>query len=288
MNFPADHWSFRDVDCPACSANAFRPAGWRGGDAHRAKHGIKTRIVRCRSCGLLYPNPMPFPRTGEHYADPDEYFAGHGDPASRLDNFRSIIDRSAQHGASEPMLDIGCGRGESLAAAAALGWDARGVEPSEEFARAGSEALDVQIDIGTVEGRYPDSSFGLVLLSGVLEHVYDPRELLEEAHRILRPGGVLYIDVPNERSLVHRMARVALVSRGRNWTLSLSPTFPPYHVVGWSPGPLRKALDAAGLELRELRGYPLRWIGGRAGYTAERILAPVRLSAGLMAWGARR
>jgi SAM-dependent methyltransferase len=230
---------------------------------------------------------MPFPHDLSHYSDPDDYFVEHGEPKDRVENFAAIIRAAQGFGAFAPMLDIGCGRGESLAAAARLGWEARGVEPSAEFAIEGRRELGVAIDVGTVEGRYSEASFGLVLLSGVLEHVYEPRRLLAEAQRVLAPGGLLYIDVPNERSLLHRCARIAFRATGRDWTLSLSPTFAPYHVVGWSPRPLRRALASAGLELVALRGYPLRWIGGGAGYIVERAAAPLKLSAGLIAWAKR-
>jgi SAM-dependent methyltransferase len=261
-------------------------AGWRGGEAHVRRRGLKARVVRCRGCGLLFTDPVR-PPGGHPYGDPDAYFSRHEEPEDRVLDFASLIRQSARHGGREPLLDIGCGRGESLAAARLLGWRARGIEPSREFAAVGARKLGVEIDIGTVEGRYRDSSFGLVLLAGVLEHVYAPAALLREVHRLLQPGGVVYLDVPNERSLLHRCARATFLATGRNWTLSLSPTFPPYHVVGWSPGSLRAALERAGLEELDMRGYPLRWIGGRLGYAVERAAAPVGLSAGLLAWARR-
>jgi SAM-dependent methyltransferase len=262
-------------------------AGWRGGEAHVRRRGEKSRVVRCRGCGLLFTDPVRTAGGHPRYDDPDEYFSDQAQPEARVAEFVSLIQDSVRHGGREPMLDIGCGRGESLVAAGSLGWDARGVEPSSEFAEVGARRLGVEIDIGTVEGRYEDSSFGLVLLAGVLEHVYGPATLLREVHRLLQPGGVLYVDVPNERSLLHRCARATFLATGRNWTLSLSPTFPPYHVVGWSPGSLRAALERAGLEVLDIRGYPLRWIGGKLGYAVERTTARVRLSAGLLAWARR-
>jgi SAM-dependent methyltransferase len=262
-------------------------AGWRGGEAHLRRRGEKSRIVRCRGCGLLFTDPARPPGGHPRYDDPDEYFSRHADLEARVSEFVSVIQESVRHGAREPLLDIGCGRGESLAAARLLRWEARGIEPSSEFAGVGARRLGVNIDIGTVEGRYRDSSFGLVLLAGVLEHVQYPAVLLREVRRLLQPGGVVYVDVPNERSLLHRCARATFLATGRNWTLSLSPTFPPYHVVGWSPGSLRAALELVGLDVLAIRGYPLRWIAGRLGYAVERAAAPVRLSAGLLAWARR-
>lgn len=183
------------------------------------------------------------------------------------------------------MLDIGSGRGQALAAARELGWEARGVEPSASLCREAAASLGVTVDHGTVAGRYADGSFGLILLASVLEHTYDPMDVLRECRRLLAPGGLLYLDVPNERSLLHRVARPLLRLSGRDWTLSLSPTFPPFHVVGFSPRSLRLALERAELEVIRSRAYPLpSGTGGRIGFHLERALAPLRLSGGMLTW----
>jgi SAM-dependent methyltransferase len=189
------------------------------------------------------------------------------------------------------MLDIGCGRGESLVAARRAGWTARGLDPSPRFAAEGRELFGVQIECAEIHDAEIDSaSVDLVLLSGVLEHVYEPMALLTEAARVLRPGGLVVVDVPNERSLVQRAAQAYLRTRARDWTLALSPTFPPYHVIGFSRRALRFALSSAGLETLELSTYALRLdvhATGRAARMAARLeLVAQRIGAasGLLAW----
>jgi SAM-dependent methyltransferase len=279
------HWHFREVGCPGCGSDRARFAGWRGGDAHVRGLGQKTRIVRCRDCGLLYPNPTPFPTDHSHYSDAEAYFASKEDAATRIEGFRRLMRETADYGGVPPLLDIGCGRGEALVAARDLGWEARGIEPSPEFAKAGAEAFDVEIEVGTFADQHPPDSFGLVLLAGVLEHVYDPGDMVRRVHRVLRPGGLIVIDVPNEQSLMHYLARAAFLATGRNWTLSLAPTFEPFHVNGFSARSLSHTLRGGGFEPVKMKGYPMRWIGGRVGYAVERVTAPRRLSAGLLAWG---
>src|SRR5262249_42185654 len=90
-----------------------------------------------------------------------------------------------------------------------------------------------------------------------LEHLYSPAETLKRVREALRPGGLVFIDVPNECSLLSRIGNAYMRLRGTNWAVNLSPTFPPYHVVGFCPMSLRKLLGLVGLQPLEW-GFP-RW-----------------------------
>lgn len=293
------HWELRPVVCPVCGSARAKRIGFRGGAAHHAGMGIMTPIVRCRRCHLIYPNPTPFPRDHSHYSDAAGYFAVDPFDEGRISAFRSTIEHAANllSRPSGRMLDIGCGCGEALVAASRIGWEALGVEPSEDFARIGQQEYGLDIRIGRIEDlSIPASTFDLILLAGVLEHVYDPVALLGHARAALVPGGLLYLDVPNERSLFHACARMANRARGRDWSVCLSPTFPPYHVSGFSSRSLRTALDRAGFATVELRSYPIdfaaaprvpNWAGLCLKPT-ERVAVRLRRSAGLVGWARRR
>src|SRR5882724_7186867 len=79
-------FEFRPTPCAVCGSDSPRPVGWRGGSAHHGGCGVRTRIVRCRVCSHLYPNPMPFPVGGLDalYTDTDEYFHNHDLEAKKL------------------------------------------------------------------------------------------------------------------------------------------------------------------------------------------------------------
>ncbi|WP_158241542.1 class I SAM-dependent methyltransferase [Novosphingobium sp. TH158] len=95
------------------------------------------------------------------------------------------------------LLDIGCGNGSFLALAEALGWQAEGVEPDPSaVAAAQSGGLTVfQGGVEHYDGR--EKLFDEISISHVIEHVHDPVDLLCSAHRLLRPGGRLYLATPN-------------------------------------------------------------------------------------------
>src|SRR4051794_39810115 len=74
-----DKFVFQDITCAVCGGDSPRVLGWRGGGAHHSAQGVRTRIVMCRECSHIYPNPMPFPNVSldELYTDTDDYFHGH-------------------------------------------------------------------------------------------------------------------------------------------------------------------------------------------------------------------
>jgi SAM-dependent methyltransferase len=245
----ADHWILRPASCPVCGAQEARFLGYRGGWAHRSGQGIAVPIVRCRSCETSYPNPAPYPRDHSHYDEAPDYFAGADDEVT-LAAFAGILAEAAELcGGPGRLLDVGCGLGQSLVAAAAGGWEAIGLEPSSSGVEIDERVL--------VSGLFEPARFDAVLFSGVLEHVFDPVGLLTIAGEVLRPGGIVYVDVPNESGWLQQAGRVALRARRRDWCLALSPTFAPFHVVGFSPRALRTAFARGGLETVRVDGYPL-------------------------------
>lgn len=147
------------------------------------------------------------------------------------------------------LLDVGVGRGENLMAAIAAGWECEGVEPSETFADHVERVSGTKIWRAAIEDcDIPTERFDIVLLSAVLEHLYDPDLVIKKIAEVLRPGGFVLLDVPNEKGLFFKVGNMYQKVRGRQWCVNLAPTFSPFHVFGFSPRPLRKLLAKHGLE----------------------------------------
>ena len=119
-------------------------------------------------------------------------------------NFK-VFFLNANHGGK--LLEVGCGNGFMLKRLANLGWTVEGVDFDINAVRT-ARTMDLNVHLGDLsEQYYPDSTFDAIVMSHVIEHVYDPLALLVECQRILKPGGRLINITPNIDSWGHRMFR---------------------------------------------------------------------------------
>ena len=100
------------------------------------------------------------------------------------------------------MLDFGCGNGEFISLAREFGWKVKGFDMDPNaVSQAKSNNLDV-VKGGIEKLSYEtDSTYDLITLSHVIEHVYETDILINECMRLLKPGGLLWIETPNCRSI---------------------------------------------------------------------------------------
>ena len=251
----AGRWQAHDWPCPFCASRSRRVRGRRGGEAHRGGLGVVSTVVRCRDCGGFYTSPTLVPRDNP-YSDETaaEYFHRHDAEGKREDGRRLARRASAIAGRTGALLEIGCGRGDLLQGARDEGWDVYGVEMTPAFADE-AERKGVRVERGPAEeARLLDERrFDAIFFAAVLEHLYRPVEVLRRARAALVPGGALFVDVPNEGSLAMALGHLYMRARGRDWSVNLSPTFSPFHVVGFTPRSLRRVLAGSGFEVVEMR-----------------------------------
>lgn len=247
-------FNFKEIRCPVCGVDEPKFLGWRGGEAHQGGVGVKTAIVRCANCSHQYPNPMPFPNKSleEVYVNAEEYFRGH-DVERKKQNGLNLMSQFEQRlGKKGRALDVGCGIGEILWAAVNSGWNAEGIDTSREFIEIGKEKLGVEGKVSTLEdAHYPNNHFDAVIMSGIIEHLYEPLETLKEIHRILKPNGWFWFDAPNEDGLYMKAGNLYMRLRGNDWVVTLAPTFPPFHVQGFNVKSLKTIIKRAGFELKD-------------------------------------
>ena len=227
-------------------------------------------IVRCPACSHMQLERFPSDaELGEAYGEAasEDYVE---EEAGQRATARMALERIEAHAPKGALLDLGCWVGFLLAEARERGWETVGIEPSEF---ASSYARDkLGLDVRTEDlfaAELPEAHFSAIVLGDVIEHLPRPDDALARIEKLLAPGGVLYMAVPNAGS---RLARVM----GARWW-SVIPTHVQYFTrqslftllrrCGWEPlyaGTAPKAFSVR---------YYLERIGG---YSAPAAKALVR------------
>jgi SAM-dependent methyltransferase len=227
------------VQCPVCEDHSV---------SQERSYGV-FRLLRCTGCGLVYAWPR---KTSAGLYD--EAYSSAGVYREYLE----LSDRAAQAHLTWAMrrffskvpvngrlLDVGCSTGAFLLAASRRGWDVRGVDVSAQAAAIAARVSEAPTMVGTL-ADVQDQAFDAITAWETLEHVTEPRSFLTDAQRLLKPGGVLAISVPNWRSpWMRRSANV------EHW--------PPYHLTFWEPGTLRDLFRRAGFMGIDIREKPFAW-----------------------------
>jgi SAM-dependent methyltransferase len=190
------------LECNGCGANDYRQLRVYPGFAD-------TDLVACRRCGLMQAQPLPTddflwdyynsnfgndPSQGFSMTDKNE--AGFRTRAMHQLNFiREFVELD---GRGRRVIDVGCHAGSLLSLFKERGWEVVGIDPNprSEYGKKWY-GIDVIRKL-FAPGLFEASSFDAVLHSHALEHVRDPRGYLAEFHRILKPGGFAFVEVPNE------------------------------------------------------------------------------------------
>ncbi|MEK7614413.1 MAG: sugar nucleotide-binding protein [Patescibacteria group bacterium] len=110
------------------------------------------------------------------------------------DNLKLCLDKNP---AETKVLDFGCGSGIFVDELAKQGYQAYGLDISEEAVKFGM--LQGVKNLGAIDAHkinFPDNTFDAVFTLDVLEHLEDEKWALDEIRRVLKPGGVAIIMVP--------------------------------------------------------------------------------------------
>ncbi len=171
-------------------------------------------LLSCNACGQLVSqiSEEDYLRSMQAFDDagfnlPDARAAARRarHAASRLARIRALLggrlDRRPR------LVDVGCSRGDFVAAATASAFDAEGVEPAPQIAAAARTA-GRKVHTGLLEEQqFADAQFDAVSLFEVVEHLRAPLVLLRECRRILRPGGVMLLSTGNAASWTARVMK---------------------------------------------------------------------------------
>jgi len=219
-------------------------------------------IFLCAHCGL--EQTLPRPSVSELKRLYETYYNFGGETGTRYTRWRerfffsflnrlwSLLDGDIsfyQRRGTGRLLDIGCNEGRGLRIYRGNGFQVEGLELNE---RAAALARKSGFTVHTclLQDFVPTNAYRVAVLSNVLEHSLDPRQMLQDVHRVLAAGGQVWISCPNSESWLRR----ALGRSWINWHV-------PFHITHFSAATLRRLLESAGYARIEVRQItPAVWV----------------------------
>ncbi|MCZ2278353.1 MAG: class I SAM-dependent methyltransferase [Bacteroidia bacterium] len=167
-------------------------------------------IAACMGCGLKFTNPRPDLDSIGSYYKSEEYISHSGSGKGLIPRIYRLVqgynlNLKYQHVKKMTrlnkgrLLDYGCGRGDFLKLMQKKGWQVQGIEPSAD---AVSIASSTGIEVGNPSSvsLLSDHCFDVISLWHVLEHIHELNQAISQFKRMLKPGGLLVIAVPNYKS----------------------------------------------------------------------------------------
>ncbi|HVY31474.1 MAG TPA: class I SAM-dependent methyltransferase [Polyangiaceae bacterium] len=213
----------------------------------------RPKLVRCQDCSVIYlsdDRPERIHTRDEDYVRARILLTYNDPPREQARLFRARLERAARQVRGRRVLDIGCGNGAFLMISKQAGWEPLGLDisttPRELMAPHGIEVA-VQDPVTFLE-RHP-ASFDLIHMNHTLEHMPDAAETVLATRRALAPGGLLYVEVPNEfDNLVYRTLELLGRKRRRGsiFGRSAAPEYPSPHVYFFNKHSLARLASRAG------------------------------------------
>lgn len=211
-------------------------------------------VAACGSCGLEQLAPPPSQEELDRLYERRYNFGG--ERGTSYTSLRSRFFRSSLYRiwiaidgdiffhnikGSGRLLDIGCNEGRGLRFHRRNGWEAEGLE-TNPVAAAEARRRGFTVHVMPVREFAPGRLYDAVVLSNVLEHSLDPRDLLRHARRLLNAGGRLWVSAPNGASALRSVF-------GRSWI----HWHVPFHVVHFTGRTLQRVLEEAGFDVLSMR-----------------------------------
>ena len=250
--------------------------------------------VYCPSCDLVQTAPLPTSAELKEYYE--KYYNFGGERLTLYTRLRHLflfsflyrlwlaVDGDISFHRKKGtglLLDLGCNEGRGLLFYQRNGFQVEGLELNATAAQA-ARSRGFIVYGQPLQQLEKENAYDVVVLSNVLEHSFDPSEMLRHVHRVLKPGGQAWISCPNSESWLRSVF-------GRHWI----NWHVPFHLVHFTQRSLRKLLETTGFSALEvLQETPAVWathstlvrLFGRKGRPTRQLRNPLLIIVFMLVW----
>jgi 2-polyprenyl-3-methyl-5-hydroxy-6-metoxy-1,4-benzoquinol methylase len=240
--------------CPLCSSEKI------GLQFNCTDHFISKKefpVFKCAGCGFSFTQDYPEESEIAKFYESDNYIS-HSDTSEGFSNkiyrfARGLMLRRKQKliqnitGLKKgTILDIGSGTGHFVNSMKNTGWKAKGIEINEKARNFAITHFGVDISTPDKIPAIEAGSFDCVTLWHVLEHFHDPYKYISEIYRLVKPGAICVIALPNCSSYDAERYKKFWAA----WDV-------PRHLWHFNPATFRRFSEQTGFMLESLRILPL-------------------------------
>lgn len=185
--------------CDLCGATSYEVI------CRQDRRGKPWNTVACTHCGLVGHERVPSEdELRKFYASSYRMeYHGEKEPSNRrvwrawLKGERLLGSLRSYLKPTDRLFEVGAGLGCTVKVFQLAGYDASGLEPGTDFQHYSASKLRARIEHGEIFSHPITKQFDLVLLVHVIEHFRSPSQALQVIHRMIAPGGHLYLECPS-------------------------------------------------------------------------------------------
>ncbi len=236
--------------CPCCGQKNI--ASVLSAEDYTVSHE-RFEIWECKDCTVRFTQNIPGINEIVTYYQSENYIS-HSDTSKGIINKlyhkvrnrtllkkRNMIKKVTGKSVGS-ILDVGCGTGAFLNTMRQSGWQITGLEPDETARTKAKELYNLHLESSEKLFSLPVNSFDAITMWHVLEHVHDLHIYIKKLKELLKPGGKLFIAVPNYTSYDAKVYK-------EFWAAYDVPR----HLYHFSPASMRKLLATHNIEIISIR-----------------------------------
>ncbi len=215
--------------------------------------GGQFEIWECKNCTQRFTQNIPGKEEiGKYYQS--ENYISHSDTSKGFINNlyhkvrkltlvqkRKLIENTTRKKTGN-ILDLGCGTGAFLDTMKNANWNTTGLEPDKTAREKALKLYGLHLDDSEKFYELPTQTFDVITMWHVLEHVHDLHKYIEQLKKLLKPGGKLFIAVPNYTSYDAKVYK-------EFWAAYDVPR----HLYHFSPASMETLLKAHGMKIENMK-----------------------------------